>query len=60
MYNTGSNVKLKSSMLRSGFCDYSDAYILVTGTLTVPGVAACGGITICKKYLKTLLHLLIA
>ena len=47
-------------MLRSGFCDYSDAYILVTGTLTVPGVAACGGITICKKYLKTLLHLLIA
>ena len=60
MYNTGSNVKLKSSMLRSGFCDYSDAYILVTGTLTVPGVAAGRGITICKKHLKTLLHLLIA
>ena len=27
-------------MLRSGLCDYSDAYILVTGTLTVAEVVA--------------------
>ena len=29
-------VKLKTSMLRSIFCDYSDSYILVSGTITIP------------------------
>ena len=27
-------------MLRSSLCDYSDAYILVEGTITVPNTAA--------------------
>ena len=27
------NIKFKTSMIRSGLCDYSDAYILVKGTL---------------------------
>ena len=27
-------------MLRSSLCDYSDAYILVSGTITVPNTAA--------------------
>ena len=33
-------VKLKTSMLRSSLCDYSDAYILVSATITVPNTAA--------------------
>ena len=28
------------SMIRSSLCDYSDAYILVKGTITVPNMAA--------------------
>ena len=39
-YNTNSQSKLKSSMLKSGLCDYSDVYILVKGTCTVPNPAA--------------------
>ena len=34
-YNTGSQIKFKTSMLRSSLCDYSDAYILVSGTIKV-------------------------
>ena len=30
-------------MLRSRFCDYSDAYILVSGTITVVEVEPDGG-----------------
>ena len=29
-------------MLKSSLCDYSDAYILVSGTITVPNIAADG------------------
>ena len=35
-------LKFKTSMLKSGLCDYSDAYILVKGTITVPNTAATG------------------
>ena len=38
-YNTNSQIKFKSSMLNSSLCDYSDAYILVKGTITVPNTA---------------------
>ena len=31
-YNTNCQIKLKSSMLKSSFCDYSSAYIFVSGT----------------------------
>ena len=34
-YNTNSQIKFKTSMLRSSLCDYSDAYILVSGTVTI-------------------------
>ena len=34
-YNTNSQVKFKTSMLRSSLCDYSDAYILVSGNTTI-------------------------
>ena len=30
------------SVIRSSLCDYSDAYILVKGTITVPNTAAAG------------------
>ena len=35
MYNTNSETKFKTSMLRSSLCDYSNAYIVVKGTITV-------------------------
>ena len=37
-----SNIRFKTSMIRSSLCDYSDAYILVNGTTTVPNTAAAG------------------
>ena len=36
-YNTNSQIKSRNLMLKSKFCDYSDAYILVSGTLTAVG-----------------------
>ena len=39
-YNENKSTRFKKPMLRSDLCDYSDAYILVKGTITVtaPGV----------------------
>ena len=39
-YNENTSIRFKAPMLRSNLCDYSDAYILVKGTITVtaPGV----------------------
>ena len=39
-YKTNSKIKFKTSLLKSSLCDYSDAYILVKGTITVPNTAA--------------------
>ena len=38
MHNSSqiSQIKFKTSMLKSMSCNYSDAYILVSGTITVP------------------------
>ena len=33
-YNTNSQIKFKTTMLKSSLCDYSDACILVKGTIT--------------------------
>ena len=38
-YNTNSQIKCKTMMLRSTLCDDSDAYILVSGTITVLNTA---------------------
>ena len=40
MYNTNNQIRFKTSMLRTSLCDYSDAYILVKGTITVANTAA--------------------
>ena len=34
-YNTNSQIKFKTTMMKSSLCNYSDAYILVKGTITV-------------------------
>ena len=39
-YNTDSQIKFKTAMLKSSLCDYNDAYILVKGTITVNNTAA--------------------
>ena len=40
MYNTNSQIKFKTSISRSSLCDYSDAYILVSGFITITGAGA--------------------
>ena len=50
-------------MLRSSLCDYSDAYVLVKGNISVNNTAAAGADVNNankKKYLNTVLHLLTA
>ena len=37
-YNENKSIRFKTPMLRSNLCDYSDAYILVKGTIMVNGV----------------------
>ena len=34
-YNVNKEIRIKTSMLRSDLCDYSDAYIVVNGTIAV-------------------------
>ena len=41
-YNTNSQIKFKTSMLISSLYDYSDAHILVKGTISVAEVASGG------------------
>ena len=36
-YNVNSQIKFKTTMLKSSLCDYSDAYILVKGKITIAG-----------------------
>ena len=39
-YNINSQIKFKTTMLMSSLCDYSDAYTLVKGAITVNNIAA--------------------
>ena len=41
-YNVNSQIKFKTTMLKSSLCDYSDACILIKGTITVKNTAADG------------------
>ena len=36
-YNVNSQIKFKTTMRKSSLCDYSDAYILVKGKITITG-----------------------
>ena len=42
-YNENKSIRFKRPMLRSNLCDYSDAYILVKGTITVTAPGANNG-----------------
>ena len=41
-FNKDNQIKFKNSMPRSSLCEYSDAYILVKGTITAEDTAAQG------------------
>ena len=41
-YIVNSQIKFKTTMLKSSLCDYSDGYILVKGTISVNNTAAAG------------------
>ena len=43
-YNENKSIRFKTPMLRSDLCDYSDAYILVNGTITVTANAGANNI----------------
>ena len=42
-YNKYKSIRFKTRMLRSSLCDYSDAYILVKGTVMVTAPGANNG-----------------
>ena len=37
VYNTNRGIRFKTTILKSSLCDYSDAYILVKGRITITG-----------------------
>ena len=37
LYSAGSDIRLKTTMLRSNVCDYADAYILIKGKIKITG-----------------------
>ena len=41
-YSPNKQIRLKTAMLRSSLCDYSDAYILVKGNITVNNTGDAG------------------
>ena len=43
-YNENQSIRFKTPMLKSNLCDYSDAYILVNGTITVTAPGANNGV----------------
>ena len=61
-YSPNKQIRFKATMLRSSLCDYSDAYILVKGNMSVNNNAEAGAPAnnIVKKVIKAVLHLLTA
>ena len=53
-YNTNSHIKLKTSIVKSILCDYSDVYTLVKGRITIAAAEM-----IILKLIKTLEKLLL-
>ena len=39
-YGKNNQIKFKTSIIRSNLCDYSDAYILFSGTISIDGAGA--------------------
>ena len=60
-YSPNKEIRIKTSMLRSDLCDYSDAYIVVKGDITREGTLLMMLINKIKVlYLKIMHHLSIA
>ena len=38
VYNTNSDIRFKTAMLKSSLFDYSDAYILIKGRIAITGI----------------------
>ena len=53
-YNVNKSIRFKTQMLRSNLCDYSDAYILVKGTITVTAPGANNGANDIRDKRKTI------
>ena len=41
-YSPNKSIRFKRAMLRSSWCDFSDAYILIKGNITVNNTAGAG------------------
>ena len=52
-YNVNSQTKFKTTMLVSSVCDYSDAYILVKGKITINVAGDNAAATITHKMSET-------
>ena len=55
VYNANGQIEFKTSMLRTSvlsLCDYSDTYILVSGTITVAALVASGGNNVIQEVFK--------
>ena len=50
-YSTNSQIKSKTSLLKSSLCDYSDAYIAVKGTITVSNTETAAAQSYANKVL---------
>ena len=48
-YNVNSQIKFKTIMLKSSLCDYSDAYIIVKGTISVNNTVGAGAVNNTNK-----------
>ena len=58
-YKPSKQIRFKTSVLRSDLCDFSDACIVVKGTITVAGTDNRSR-NIVLKHLKIMRHLLVA
>ena len=54
-YNVNSQIKFKTTMLKSSLCDYSDAYIFVKGTISVNNAAAAADAAVNNTNKKVIL-----
>ena len=59
-YKPNKQIRFKTSMLRSDLYDFSDAYIVVKGSITLTKTNGRGIIDIRNRHLKTNHHLLFA
>ena len=48
-YSANSDIRFKKSWIKSSLCDYSDAYIHVKRTITVPNTGGSAAVNITNK-----------